>query len=60
MSAATYYQNISAILVKIHSTQQKQIEQGAETMATAVAGGHRVYLFGNGHSIMAWFSRDWQ
>jgi uncharacterized phosphosugar-binding protein len=52
MSAATYYQNISAILAKIHSTQQKQIEQAAETMATSIADGHRVYLFGSGHSVI--------
>jgi len=52
MSAAKYYEKISAVLGAIHSTQQRQIEQAGEMMASAIAAGNRVYLFGSGHSVI--------
>ena len=52
MSAAKYYEEISGVLAKIHSTQQGQIERAGEAMAQAIAAGKRVYLFGSGHSVI--------
>ncbi|HZU24029.1 MAG TPA: sugar isomerase domain-containing protein [Bryobacteraceae bacterium] len=52
MSAAKYYENISAVLAAIHETQQVQIERAAEAMANAIAAGKRVYLYGSGHSVI--------
>jgi uncharacterized phosphosugar-binding protein len=52
MSAAKYYEKISAILAEIHLSQQSQIEKAGEIMASAIAGGNRVYLFGSGHSVI--------
>ncbi len=52
MSAAKYYEKISAVLAAIHSTQQREIEKAAGLMANAIASGQRVYLFGSGHSVI--------
>jgi len=52
MSAAKYYEEISEVLAKIHSTQEGQIERAGEAMAQAIAAGKRVYLFGSGHSVI--------
>ncbi len=52
MSAEAYYQKISEVLAKIHSTQTEKIRQAAEAMATAIASNRRVYLFGSGHSVI--------
>jgi len=52
MSADTYYQRISEVLSKIHSTQHERIGLAAEAMAAAIADGKRVYLFGSGHSVI--------
>jgi uncharacterized phosphosugar-binding protein len=52
MSATKYYEQISGVLAKIHSTQQSQLEKAAEVMATAIASGKRVYLYGSGHSVI--------
>src|ERR1700692_1377504 len=52
MSANNYYEKISEVLAKIHTTQQKQIEKAGEAMAGAIASGNRVYLFGSGHSVI--------
>jgi len=52
MSANKYYEKISEVLAKINATQQKQLEKAGEAMATAIAGGKRVYLFGSGHSVI--------
>jgi uncharacterized phosphosugar-binding protein len=52
MSATKYYEQISGVLAKIHSTQQGQIEKAGEVMATAIASGKRVYLYGSGHSVI--------
>jgi len=52
MSAEAYYQKISEVLAKIHSTQTEKIQQAAEAMTTAIASNRRVYLFGSGHSVI--------
>ena len=52
MSANKYYEKISEVLARIHSTQEKQIEKAGEAMATAIAAGKRVYLYGSGHSVI--------
>jgi uncharacterized phosphosugar-binding protein len=52
MSATKYYEQISGVLAKIHSTQQGQLEKAGEVMATAIASGKRVYLYGSGHSVI--------
>ncbi len=52
MSATKYYEQISDVLAKIHATQQGQFEKAGEAMATAIAAGKRVYLYGSGHSVI--------
>ena len=52
MSARTYYERISDVLAAINSSQMEKIEQAGEVMASAIAAGGRVYLFGSGHSVI--------
>jgi len=52
MSAEIYYQKISGLLARIHDTQMASLQEAGERMATAIAGGRRVYLFGSGHSVI--------
>jgi uncharacterized phosphosugar-binding protein len=52
MSATHYYEKISSVLERIHTTQISKIEEAAEAFASAIAGGNRVYLFGSGHSVI--------
>jgi len=52
MSAIQYYDRIAEVLARIRSTQTGRIEQAGEAMASAIASGHRVYLFGSGHSVI--------
>ncbi len=52
MSAIEYYARISEVLANIHSTQKEMIEKAGEAMATAIAAGKRVYLYGSGHSVI--------
>ncbi len=52
MSATKYYEKISDVIAKIHSTQREQIEKAGEVMASAIAANKRVYLFGSGHSVI--------
>ena len=52
MSADAYYQKISGSLARIHDTQMASLQKAGEAMATAIAGGRRVYLFGSGHSVL--------
>ena len=52
MSAIRYYEKITALLERIHSTQTARIEQAGEAFAAAIAAGRRVYLFGSGHSVI--------
>jgi len=52
MSAQAYYERINEVLVKIRETQAEVIEMAAEAMATAIAAGKRVYVYGSGHSVI--------
>jgi uncharacterized phosphosugar-binding protein len=52
MSAIKYYGRISEVLANIHATQGEKIEKAGEAMATAIAAGKRVYLYGSGHSVI--------
>jgi len=52
MSALRYYESITALLARLHQSQFDNIEKAAEAMAAAIAAGHRVYLFGSGHSVL--------
>lgn len=52
MSAEQYYERITEVLARIHSTQGERIGEAAERMAASIAGERRVYLFGSGHSVI--------
>ncbi len=52
MSAEVYYQKIVEVLNQIRSTQMEKIRQAGDVMASAIAAGKRVYLFGSGHSVI--------
>ncbi len=52
MSADAYYDRITDILAKIHVTQADKLKDAGEIMASAIAAGNRVYLFGSGHSVI--------
>jgi uncharacterized phosphosugar-binding protein len=52
MSATHYYENITAILERIHSTQGTKLRQTGALFAESIKGGGRVYLFGSGHSVI--------
>jgi uncharacterized phosphosugar-binding protein len=52
MSATRYYESITAVLERIHSTQEEKLRQAGAMFATSIKGGGRVYLFGSGHSVI--------
>jgi uncharacterized phosphosugar-binding protein len=52
MSATKYYEQISGVLERIHSTQGEKLKQAGEMAAGIIASGGRVYLFGSGHSVI--------
>lgn len=52
MSADKYYERISEVLGKIHSTQGSNLRRAAEAMAASIVRNNRVYLFGSGHSVI--------
>jgi uncharacterized phosphosugar-binding protein len=52
MSATRYYENITGILDRIHSTELPKLRQAGELLAGCIAGGGRAYLFGSGHSVI--------
>ena len=52
MSATHYFERLDDILERIQTTQIDKLRQAGELMATAIAGGGRVYLFGSGHSVI--------
>src|SRR5690349_4005190 len=52
MSANNYYDQITRLLGTIHEREAKKIEQAGELLASAIAAGKRVYLFGSGHSVI--------
>ena len=52
MSANQYYEAISGVIEKIHQQEGAKLEAAGEMLATAIAAGKRVYLFGSGHSVI--------
>lgn len=52
MSATRYYERITDILDRIHTTQLPALQQASEMMSATIAAGGRVYLFGSGHSVL--------
>lgn len=52
MSATHYYERITHILERIHTTQRAKLSQAGDLFAASIAAGGRVYLFGSGHSVI--------
>jgi uncharacterized phosphosugar-binding protein len=52
MSATKYYEHITRILERIHTTQASKLLEAGELFASSIAAGGRVYLFGSGHSVI--------
>lgn len=52
MSATRYYDAISGVLGRLHSTQQQNLQDAGEMLSRSIAGGGRAYLFGSGHSVI--------
>jgi uncharacterized phosphosugar-binding protein len=52
MSATQYYERITRILERIHTTQRSKLTEAGELFAASIAAGGRVYLFGSGHSVI--------
>lgn len=52
MSADAYQQALAGVLARIWTTQRSAIREAAETMASSVAAGGLVHLFGSGHSVL--------
>src|SRR5581483_1461722 len=52
MSADKYYEKISGLLARIHESQSEKLSRAGEVMASSIAAGGRVYLFGSGHSVI--------
>ncbi|MGB9893405.1 MAG: sugar isomerase domain-containing protein [Candidatus Saccharicenans sp.] len=52
MSAKRYLSRVQTIISRIQKTQMKKIKKAGKLIAEAVASGHRVYLFGSGHSVI--------
>lgn len=50
--AETYFRSVEAILARIRETQGPSISRAGEMMATAIAGGRGVFVFGSGHSVI--------
>jgi uncharacterized phosphosugar-binding protein len=52
MSASRYYDNITAVLERIHTTQAEKLSRAGALFAETIRSGARVYLFGSGHSVL--------
>jgi uncharacterized phosphosugar-binding protein len=52
MSAEKYLEKVQKLIGKIQRTQLKKIKRAGKIVAEAIASGHRVYLFGSGHSVI--------
>jgi uncharacterized phosphosugar-binding protein len=52
MSADRYFENVTAVLNRIHSTQGPKLREAGESLARSITGGGRAYLFGSGHSVI--------
>ncbi len=52
MSAEKYLDKIQKVIWKIKKTQLRKIQTAGKIIAEAIASGHRIYLFGSGHSVI--------
>jgi uncharacterized phosphosugar-binding protein len=52
MSATRYYEQITGVLDRIHSSQGDKLREAGAMLAETIASGGRVYLFGSGHSVI--------
>ena len=52
MSATRYYERVTRILERIHTTERAALERTGDLFASCIGGGGRVYLFGSGHSVI--------
>lgn len=52
MSAEKYLEKVQKLIGKIQKTQMMKIKRAGKIVAEAIASGHRVYLFGSGHSVI--------
>ncbi|MGH9373399.1 MAG: SIS domain-containing protein, partial [Vicinamibacterales bacterium] len=52
MSATHYFERVASLLDRIHSTQVDKLREAGALMASVIASGGRVYLFGSGHSVI--------
>jgi uncharacterized phosphosugar-binding protein len=52
MSATRYYESITGVLERIHTTQGEAIRDAGALFARTISAGGRVYLFGSGHSVI--------
>ncbi|HTV53563.1 MAG TPA: SIS domain-containing protein [Terriglobia bacterium] len=52
MSAQLYLERVEEVISAIRRTQTEKIERAAETFASSITSGGRVYLFGSGHSVI--------
>jgi uncharacterized phosphosugar-binding protein len=52
MSATRYYEAITGVLGRIHSSELEKIAAAGARLADCIAAGGRVYLFGSGHSVI--------
>ena len=52
MSATRYFEAITGVLERIHSTQGEKMREAGALFARTIAAGGRVYLFGSGHSVI--------
>lgn len=52
MSANNYLEQAGELLIKIQTTQLETIKKAAKVMATSIAAGRAVHLFGSGHSVI--------
>ena len=52
MSATRYRERITEVLDQIWTTQMANIEKVAEVMASCIASGGLVHMFGSGHSVL--------
>jgi uncharacterized phosphosugar-binding protein len=52
MSAIQYDQRIREVLDHLRDTQMEKIQEAGELLASTIAAGRTVYLFGSGHSVI--------
>jgi uncharacterized phosphosugar-binding protein len=52
MSAHEYHEQISRVLSAINNGQKSSLAETGELLASTIAAGNRVYLFGSGHSVI--------